>query len=53
MVTFTFEGADKHLSAKVIATESNVMENTRSLTVRATVVGTDEALLPGSFAKVN
>lgn len=52
MVTFTFEGGDRDFSAKVIATESNIMENTRSLTVRAAVVGTDEALLPGSFAKV-
>jgi membrane fusion protein (multidrug efflux system) len=52
IVTFTFEGAKKQLGAKVIATESNIAENTRSLTVRAIVMGRDEALLPGSFAKV-
>ena len=40
------------MGAKVIATESNVTENTRSLTVRAAVIGKDEVLLPGAFAKV-
>lgn len=52
LVTFTFEGSKKQLGAKVIATESNITENTRSLTVRAKVIGTDNGLLPGSFAKV-
>ncbi len=52
LVTFTFEGSKKELGAKVIATESNVTENTRSLTVRASVIGQDNGLLPGSFAKV-
>lgn len=52
LVTFTFEGTNKQLGAKVIATESNVTENTRSLTVRASVMGKDDGLLPGKFAKV-
>ena len=52
LVTFTFEGSKKQLGAKVIATESNVTENTRSLTVRAAVIGKIEDLLPGAFAKV-
>ena len=52
LVTFTFEGSKKQLGAKVIATESNVTENTRSLTVRAAVMGKVEDLLPGAFAKV-
>ena len=52
LVTFGFEGSQKQLGAKVIATESNVTENTRSLTVRAAVIGRDPAILPGSFAKV-
>jgi membrane fusion protein (multidrug efflux system) len=52
LVTFTFEGSKKELGAKVIATESNITENTRSLTVRASVIGKDNGLLPGSFAKV-
>jgi membrane fusion protein (multidrug efflux system) len=52
LVTFTIEGSKKQLGAKVIATASNVMENTRSLTVRAAVIGKEEGLLPGAFAKV-
>jgi membrane fusion protein (multidrug efflux system) len=52
LVTFSFEGSSKQLGAKVIATESNVTETTRSLTVRAAVVGSDPSLLPGKFAKV-
>jgi len=52
LVTFTFEGSKKQLGAKVIATESNITENTRSLTVRASVMGQEPGLLPGSFAKV-
>ncbi len=52
LVTFTFEGSKKQLGAKVIATESNITENSRSLTVRASVIGKDDGLLPGSFAKV-
>ena len=52
LVRFTFEGSNKELGAKVVATESNVTENTRSLTARAIVTGKDNALLPGAFAKV-
>jgi membrane fusion protein, multidrug efflux system len=52
LVTFTFEGSKKQLGAKIAATESNITENTRSLTVRAAVMGSDPGLLPGSFAKV-
>jgi len=52
LVTFTLEGSDKKLGAKVVATESNVMENTRSLTVRASIMGTNQSLLAGAFAKV-
>jgi membrane fusion protein (multidrug efflux system) len=52
LVTFTFEGSKKQMGAKVLATESNITENTRSLTVRAAVMGSDPGLLPGSFAKV-
>jgi len=52
LVTFTYEGSKKQLGAKVIATESNITENTRSLTVRAAVMGKDPGPIPGSFAKV-
>jgi membrane fusion protein, multidrug efflux system len=52
LVTFSVEGSSKQMGAKVVATESNVTETTRSLTVRAAVVGSDPGLLPGKFAKV-
>ena len=52
IVSFSFEGSSKKLGAKVIATESSMAENTRSLAVRAMVMGKDEALRPGAFAKV-
>ncbi len=52
LVTFSSEGSDKKFNAKVVATESSVAENTRSLTIRAQVLGKDPALIPGSFAKV-
>jgi membrane fusion protein, multidrug efflux system len=52
LVTFTFEGSSKQLGAKVVATEANITETTRSLTVRAAVIGSDPGILPGSFAKV-
>lgn len=52
LVTFNFEGSRKNFGAKVIATESSVAENTRSLSVRALIMGKDPALLPGAFAKV-
>jgi membrane fusion protein (multidrug efflux system) len=51
-VTFSVEGAKKEFAAKVVATESNVMETTRTLTVRASIIGKDNALIPGAFAKV-
>ena len=52
IVSFTYEGSSKKLGAKVIATESGVTENTRSLSVRAMVTDKDPGLLPGAFAKV-
>lgn len=51
-VTFSFEGSEKKHNARIIATESNVTENTRSLTARAQVLEKDKNLLPGAFAKV-
>ena len=52
LVSFHIEGADQSFGARVMATEASVMENTRTLTVRAAVMGKDPALLPGAFAKV-
>jgi membrane fusion protein (multidrug efflux system) len=52
LVTFTIEGTNKNFGAKVIATESSVTENTRTLIIRASVTGKDASLIPGAFAKV-
>lgn len=52
IVNFTYEGSSKTYNAKVVATESSVAENTRSLKVRSIVQTKDDNLLPGAFAKV-
>ncbi|MBM3915460.1 MAG: efflux RND transporter periplasmic adaptor subunit [Sphingomonadales bacterium] len=52
-VYFRFEGSSDSLTARVVATESKVTENSRSLQVRALVASKSSALLPGSFAKVS
>ncbi len=52
VVGFTYEGSNKRYTAKIIATESAVMENTRSLKVRSLIQTKDATLLPGAFAKV-
>lgn len=51
-ISFTYEGSSAPLSAKIIATESTITENTRSLTARAIVTSKDDKLIPGTFAKV-
>jgi membrane fusion protein, multidrug efflux system len=51
-VNFTVAGSDKIFTATVLATESNIEANTRTLKVRATVQGKSSALAPGAFAKV-
>lgn len=52
VVNFTTEGNTKTYNAKIMATESGVSEDNRSLKVRANVVNNDSKLLPGAFAKV-
>jgi membrane fusion protein, multidrug efflux system len=52
LVTFNYQGSDKKYVAKVMALESSVAENTRSLNVRSIVQEKDVALIPGAFAKV-
>ncbi|MEP6616853.1 MAG: efflux RND transporter periplasmic adaptor subunit [Ginsengibacter sp.] len=52
IVAFTVEGSDTRHAAKIMATESGITENTRSLNIRATVTGEHSDLVPGSFAKV-
>lgn len=51
-VNFTVEGTDKKYTGRILATESNIMENTRTLRVRAAVQGDAAGLTPGGFAKV-
>lgn len=51
-VNFSVEGSDRAYSAVVIATESGIAEETRSLTIRAQVKGVEAGLVPGGFAKV-
>jgi membrane fusion protein (multidrug efflux system) len=51
-INFTVEGSDRAYTAVVMATESGIAEETRSLTIRAQVKGDEAGLIPGSFAKV-
>jgi membrane fusion protein, multidrug efflux system len=51
-VSFSIEGSPKKYTAKIMATESGVTENTRSLMIRSVVQNKDAALAPGVFAKV-
>lgn len=52
IVQFTVEGMNKSIPAKVLATEEAVMEDSRSLRIRAIVQGKAPQLIPGAFAKV-
>lgn len=52
-VRFRFEGSNDSMTARIVATESRVTENSRSLQVRARVESKNPSLLPGSFAKVS
>src|SRR5438045_258009 len=52
-VNFTVEGTGRTYAARVMATQSNITENTRTLQVRAIVQGDNTGLTPGAFAKVN
>lgn len=52
LVNFKIDGSDITYTARVIATESNITQNTRTLQVRAVVQGNQTGLLPGNFAKV-
>ena len=51
-VNFTVEGNERNYTATVMATESGIAEETRSLTIRALVKGDETGLIPGAFAKV-
>ena len=52
-VRFRVDGGEKEHAATVIATESSVDQNTRTLQVRAVVREIHPELVPGVFAKVN
>ena len=52
LVSFTVNGSTKTFAAAVMATETSISENTRSLTIRALVKNNDPALIPGTFATV-
>ena len=51
-IQFTVEGNENIFTATIMATQSAIEENTRSLTVRAIIKGATKSLTPGSFAKV-
>jgi membrane fusion protein, multidrug efflux system len=51
-VHFMIEGHPDQFPARVIATENNIAEETRSLMVKAVVDKHDDRLVAGSFAKV-
>ena len=52
-INFTIAGTNKMFHADVLATESNIEANTRTLKIRAIVKGRDPLLVPGAFAKVS
>jgi len=51
-VNFTTEGNTKKYTASIMATESGVAQETRSLAIRAIVQNKEAGLVPGVFAKV-
>jgi membrane fusion protein (multidrug efflux system) len=51
-IIFSIDGSTKTFRAAVMATESGINEETRSLTVRAVVTAADKELIPGAFANV-
>ncbi|MDP4283710.1 MAG: efflux RND transporter periplasmic adaptor subunit [Bacteroidota bacterium] len=52
LITFTTEASNKKYNAKIIATESGITLENRSLKVHAIVENTDKNITAGSFAKV-
>jgi membrane fusion protein (multidrug efflux system) len=52
-VQFGMDGVKQKFTGNVIATEAAIEANTRTLKVRAVVLGKNPSLVPGAFAKVN
>ncbi len=53
VINFTTEASDKQYNAKIVATESGITEENRSLKVHAIVENVDKNITAGSFATVN
>lgn len=53
MVNFSTESSERKYQAKIVATESGITAENRSLKVHAIVENTDKNITGGSFAKVN
>jgi membrane fusion protein (multidrug efflux system) len=51
-VNFKVDGTAKNYTGRIVATESNITETTRTMQVRAAVQGDAGGLTPGGFAKV-
>ncbi|MDB5208793.1 MAG: efflux transporter periplasmic adaptor subunit [Flavisolibacter sp.] len=51
-VNFKVDGTNKNYTGRIVASESNITENTRTMQVRAAVQGDAGGLTPGGFAKV-
>lgn len=52
-ITFSIAGSDRKFNATVIATESLIEANTRTLRVLTVIKETSPLLVPGAFAKVS
>jgi len=52
LVQFTIDNNPETYAARIIATENNIAEDTRSLRVRALVLKPDNKLIAGAFVKV-
>jgi membrane fusion protein (multidrug efflux system) len=52
-VSFRVDGGTQNHTAEVLATESSVDQNTRTLKIRAVIDGNNKELVPGIFARVN
>lgn len=53
VVNFSTESSEKNYQAKIVATESGITEENRSLKIHAIVENTDKNITSGSFAKVH
>lgn len=52
LIKFMVEGRRETYTANILASESGIAEETRTLLMRAMVNGVESGLVPGSFAKV-